>query len=73
MTDVIDRACDSAETLLQDAIARQRRKCAENHLPPCGKCYGCFSELTGEARFCDRDCVNLYERDQDARRRNGTG
>lgn len=43
MTDVIDRACDSAETLLQDAIARQRRKCAENHLPPCGKCYGCFS------------------------------
>lgn len=73
MTDIIDRASDSAETLLQDAIARQRRRSAEQHMPACGVCCGCFSELKDPgARFCDVDCVRLFERDEDARRRNGT-
>lgn len=73
MTDIIDRANDSADTLLQDAIARQRRRSAERHLPPCGSCYGCFADLQDQgARFCDAECVRLFERDESARRRNGS-
>jgi len=40
-------------------------------MPATGACHWCDALLPAGARFCDRDCMQDWEREQDARRRGG--
>lgn len=70
--DVIDRANDAADLILQDAIERRQREaqCAPSLLA-CGHCYGCNEPVPQGLQFCDSFCRDDWQRVQDARRRNG--
>ena len=69
MRDVQDLA-DQAEA------AEQRHRGAalavrKPSLLACGQCHFCAEPLRAGLLFCDRECRDLFEREQDARRRNG--
>jgi hypothetical protein len=50
------------------AVALRRRHAT---LPAVGQCYSCAEPVEGSLRFCDRDCLDDYERSEKARRMNG--
>lgn len=72
--DILDIASDTAQNLVDDAMAAARLR-AEKEAAVLGKpgwqCLSCGSELFELARFCDADCSADWQREQDARRRNG--
>ncbi len=60
MTDEIDRANDEAEKYLAQA-ARVKRP---EGPPPTGRCHFCDEIVDDNARWCDKDCRDGWERDQ---------
>lgn len=67
--DVFDQATRQEELLREVALRN-----AANHAPPMpatGACHWCDALLPAGARFCDRDCMQDWQREQDARRRGG--
>lgn len=54
------------ESALKEALSRRQAT-----LPAVGQCYSCHEQIAGALRFCDRDCMQDWERVQAARRRNG--
>jgi len=55
----------------RDRAAALRRRHAT--LPAVGQCYSCGEPVEDGRRFCDRDCLDDYERAERARRMNGRG
>lgn len=41
-------------------------------LKPVGVCWYCGEPVHSESLFCDIDCRNDYEKEQEAKKRNGT-
>lgn len=41
-------------------------------LKPVGVCWNCGEPVSGTTLFCDIDCRNDYEKEQEAKKRNGT-
>jgi hypothetical protein len=64
--DEADAADITAEQHLKRALARRHAT-----LPAIGQCYSCAEPVEGSLRFCDRDCLDDYERVEKARRMNG--
>lgn len=62
MADIADKA--------NDHIERENAGLLAKRLPTgpaaCGACHFCGEEVHGEARFCDADCRDDYEREQRA-------
>ena len=69
MADDADRAEETIENRLSDALAEVRRAPS---LVPCEACHYCGNPLTQAGHlFCDVDCRSDYQAMQDARKRNG--
>ena len=66
--DDADRA-DREDIIKEQAIAAIRRR--NDALPGIGYCYYCGAELRGGNRFCDAECMNGWQDEEDARSRNG--
>lgn len=61
MADIIDKANDLAEHLTDVAI-KKRKKTGP---PPKGRCHYCDEKLAEpQARFCDSECRDEWEREQ---------
>lgn len=69
--DEIDRASHLEEMERQHALDGVRRA-ASQALNPTGACHFCEDVVGDTDNFCDTECRDLYQREQDARRRNGT-
>ena len=64
--DEADAADITAEQHLQRALARRQAT-----LPAVGQCYSCADPVDAGRRFCDRDCMDDFERAEKARKLNG--
>ena len=64
--DEADAADITAEQHLQRALARRQAT-----LPAVGQCYSCAKPVDAGRRFCDRDCMDDFERAEKARKLNG--
>ena len=64
--DDADAADLTAEQNLQRALARRQAT-----LPAVGQCYSCAEPVDAGRRFCDRDCMDDFERAEKARKLNG--
>ena len=64
--DDADAADLTVEQHLNRALARRQAT-----LLAIGQCYSCGEPVDGALRFCDRDCLDDYERAERARRMNG--
>ena len=64
--DEADAADATVEQHLKRALARRHAS-----LPAIGQCYSCAEPVEGSLRFCDKDCLDDYERAERARRMNG--
>lgn len=69
--DECDKASAVTEIDLQDAIERHNRT-REPDLIPTGFCYWCESDIHPGHLFCDLSCMEDWQRERDARRRNGS-
>jgi predicted nucleic acid-binding Zn ribbon protein len=70
MADEADRANDQAQQML-DIQLRQRKPVGPQ---PHGYCHYCGAEWVevSERIFCDKECAADYEKEAQARKRNGT-
>lgn len=64
-----DLATEIEEQHRAAALALARRV---KSLPATGECHYCAASVSPGACFCDADCRDDYDREQSARRRNGT-
>jgi len=64
--DEADAADLTVEQHLKRALARRHAT-----LPAVGTCYSCAEPVADGARFCDRECLEDFERAEKARRMNG--
>ena len=71
MADWTDVATDTTELL--ERVALQNAKAAARKLPVTGSCHYCQAWFgdTSTQHFCDEDCRNDWQHEQDAKRRNG--
>jgi hypothetical protein len=65
----MDEADAADMTVEQTLAAALNRRHAT--LPAVGQCYSCAEPVDDGRRFCDRDCLDDYERAERARRMNG--
>jgi hypothetical protein len=66
MSDDVDVASVQEEAYRAAALNRRQAS-----LPAIGQCYSCAEPVEGSLRFCDRECLDDYERAERARRMNG--
>jgi hypothetical protein len=64
--DEADAADATVEQHLKRALARRHAT-----LPAVGACYSCAEPVDDGRRFCDRECLEAFERAERARRMNG--
>ena len=64
--DEADAADATVEQNLKRALARRHAT-----LPAVGQCYSCAEPVDAGRRFCDRDCMDDFERAEKARKLNG--
>jgi hypothetical protein len=64
--DEADAADATVEQHLKRALARRNAT-----LPAVGTCYSCAEPVADGRRFCDRECLEDFERAEKARRMNG--
>lgn len=68
--DIADQAADLIEREKEAGLARVRAAAAIKPLAT-GRCFYC-DDVVGEGRrFCDRFCADGFQREADARKRNG--
>jgi len=68
MSDDVDVASVQEEAYRAAALNRRQAS-----LPAIGQCYSCGEPVEGSLRFCNKDCLDDYERVEKARRMNGRG
>ena len=59
--DDLDRARHYQQAEIDAALTRRR---PVSGLRATGQCHWCEAAVTGEQRFCDKDCADDWERDQ---------
>lgn len=60
--DIVDKSQDAEDAFLRAALTAKRQEGP----PPTGFCYYCGEALTNRHhRFCDADCRDDYEREQE--------
>lgn len=69
MTDQIDAANETAERYRSAALANR----ASDGPVPCGYCHYCGEPLPADQRWCDTDCRDGWQAEQDAAERRGMG
>lgn len=69
MSDDIDKANETAERYLSAAIANR----ASDGPVPCGYCHFCGERIPYDQRWCDADCRDDWQAEQDAAARLGQG
>lgn len=62
-------ASEQAQQITLDIALKKRRA----SLPAIGRCYSCDEVTDNGRRFCDRDCLEDWERAEKARRIGGRG
>ncbi len=68
MADEADIAEEFQAQFLQDSLDRQRN--SKSSAPSAtGKCLYCEEPLTPKTRWCDTDCRDDWQREEDSRRR----
>lgn len=67
--DIIDQAQQREE--LERELAIRQHACHESALPAVGACHYCSATVPAGSRFCDRDCMADWQKEQDARKRSG--
>ena len=60
-------AASHQEDLARTAAMRRRH----TTLPAIGRCYSCGADADAGRKFCDRECLEDFERVEAARRRGG--
>ena len=70
MSDFADDASEQEEMERELSIAFHRKK--THGLLPVGSCHFCNSQVASTLLFCDGDCRDDWEREQQARIRNGS-
>lgn len=69
MADIADQAADRQALLERQALAM--RKDTSNRPRPNGECHECGDDVDGERIFCDAECAQDWEREQERiKRRN---
>jgi hypothetical protein len=68
MADEADKADEMIERQMAAAIKAIQ---GNTRMRPIGLCYFCQSEVEGDARFCDKDCLADWQKEQDCKARNG--
>ena len=71
MSDEIDKASEREELEREMGIRAATRAAQGRFLPALGDCYYCGEDLHPGARFCDSDCRDSWQREQNARARAG--
>ncbi len=66
MSDEADMAHEIEERMRSAALRRRHAT-----LPAVGQCYSCGEPVDDGRRFCDRDCLDDWQRAERARRMNG--
>lgn len=61
---------DQAQFIEQRDLALALRQ-RHTTLPAVGRCYSCDADVPAGRKFCDRDCLDDFERVERARRLNG--
>lgn len=69
--DIVDEAASLDSMFLDAAKQNQQRESAKSHLKPNGYCYFCGEELEQGKLFCDKDCRDMYEKEQKMKRIQG--
>ena len=67
--DDIDRAQEREQFDREMSI--RCRHASMQQLEPDGSCHFCSATVASGVRFCDKDCLDDWQREQDARRRCG--
>lgn len=60
--DESDRATAIEEAAIETALQMVRNRASEMELKPTGFCFNCEAELDEGKRFCDKDCLDDYDR-----------
>jgi len=68
--DQIDRANELADREREAAIETARRSVAQTPAPT-GRCFYCDEIVDDERRWCSVECARDWEREAEARKRNG--
>lgn len=69
MADEADVAGEFQEAFLASSLAAQRTKVSDSPKAT-GKCLFCDEPIQPKARWCDKDCMDDWQREEDAKRRN---
>lgn len=69
--DPADLGNEAAERNLNASLAAVRAAAANKSVPT-GRCFYCDDIVADEHLYCDTYCRDMAEREQQARRRNGT-
>lgn len=62
--------CDDADRQIEQTLEQARAK-RYPELIPCGRCHDCNSPVPQGYLFCDVDCRDWWQKQQDADKRNG--
>ncbi len=65
MSDILDKADEAAEVFLQAALSHKQPAPPSHGV---GFCINCGVGLEGDARWCDVECRNDWERNANSRR-----
>jgi hypothetical protein len=68
MADIIDDANQTAEFFLAAALQNLKQN-ASKETPGVGACLNCGAAVEGEKRWCDADCRDQWQADQDRKQR----
>lgn len=68
MANEADQAAESEELFLQVSLAAARNAQVESPKPK-GCCLNCDAPLEAPRRWCDKDCMEDWERAENSRRR----
>ena len=67
--DIIDQACELEQRLTAAYVQHARSQ--RDELAATGTCHYCEQSVDATKKFCDAECRDDWQREQDARRRAG--
>ena len=70
--DLTDQASDLEELHREKAYMAVQAALRRDQTSPAGECRYCVQKIAPEARFCDADCRDDFERETRMRRLSGT-
>lgn len=71
--DDADRADELIERVHDDALAEAHVRATVPEIESTGYCLDCLAPLSDGLRFCDADCRNAWQHEQDLKMMRGVG